>query len=798
MTGAQSIPAHNCKSEYFETTAEYDALNRVTHSPHHTIKISPPVKPGSPITNPARSILSMWRFAAATRKTYVSNIDYDAKGQRQKIEYGNGVITTYEYEDDTYRLKRLLTIRNANENLQDLNYFYDPAGNISEIRDYAQSTIYYDNALVEPHSNYVYDPLYRLIEASGREHATQANIPHPGNGWEALQATDDLALQNYIQSYEYDSVGNILLMAHRRPNDNNSGWTRNYDYDQTSNRLLGTTLGDPASGFDEYSYNEHGSMTRMPHLQGSDPNEPALDWDFAEQLQHVDLIGGGDAWYVYDGSGQRTRKIIETNGITVKERIYLGGWEIYRETVSGSVKLERETQHVMDDQNRIALIETKTVSESVQVSSPIPVVRYQLGNHLGSASLELSDVGDVISYEEFHPYGTTAYHAGSGVVEGSAKRYRYTGMERDEESGFSYHGARYYVGWLGRWSNADPAGIIDGINIYAYSHNRPTILTDPTGYDSGPDGDEIARVLDKSEIVIDEPVPFSDEDLLNMKMSMTADQLKDKLTFSDLSRLQKLTAPQVSEMDPVDFEIFRWLRINPIPKNDLIGGDTMEWKQRWESFLEELTDRETRSKEEKQVTFTGIAAGTINAVVALKFGQDAGAAQVYVDSLQGQNISMGVKIIARETLTALQEFEANPSLVMNQLSQRQIDAIARSPRLASVFFGTALQSRVNERLVAGGYSGIFSTGGSAPVDWMVGRRNVGVDLTGGSERSFQRHFERENVRVLITHDIGRSYMPSLVVAARQSHSSTYKLPLPVRLQIQAFQRTQARRAQRRK
>ena len=40
------------------------------------------------------------------------------------------------------------------------------------------------------------------------------------------------------------------------------------------------------------------------------------------------------------------------------------------------------------------------------------VIRYQLGNHLGSASLELDRDGAVISYEEYHPYGTTAFQAG--------------------------------------------------------------------------------------------------------------------------------------------------------------------------------------------------------------------------------------------------------------------------------------------------------------------------------------------------------------------------------------------------
>ena len=43
--------------------------------------------------------------------------------------------------------------------------------------------------------------------------------------------------------------------------------------------------------------------------------------------------------------------------------------------------------------------------------------------------------GSIISYEEYYPYGSTSYQAGRSAVEVSLKRYRYTGKERDEETG---------------------------------------------------------------------------------------------------------------------------------------------------------------------------------------------------------------------------------------------------------------------------------------------------------------------------------------------------------------------------
>ena len=56
-----------------------------------------------------------------------------------------------------------------------------------------------------------------------------------------------------------------------------------------------------------------------------------------------------------------------------------------------------------------------------------------------------------------YPYGSTSYQAGRSVAEVSLKRYRYTGKERDEETGLNYHGARYYAPWLGRWTSCDPS-----------------------------------------------------------------------------------------------------------------------------------------------------------------------------------------------------------------------------------------------------------------------------------------------------------------------------------------------------
>jgi RHS repeat-associated protein len=142
----------------------------------------------------------------------------------------------------------------------------------------------------------------------------------------------------------------------------------------------------------------------------------------------------------------------------------------------------------MDDQRRVAMAETKTREGGSVVTTPTTRWRFQLDNHLGSATLELDATGNVIGYEEYHPYGSTAFHTADGAAQVSAKRYRYTGKEKDEETGLYYHGARYYAPWLGRWTAADPLGVarpgLPELNLYAAFAGTPIGATDPTGTQS--------------------------------------------------------------------------------------------------------------------------------------------------------------------------------------------------------------------------------------------------------------------------------------------------------------------------
>lgn len=319
--------------------------------------------------------------------------------------------------------------------MQNLHYTYDPAGNITRIRDDAQQAIYFRNKRVEPNNEYTYDATYRLIEATGREHLGQVGgspIPHSYNDAARVgrpHTGDGNAMAAYCECYEYDAVGNIMEMIHRVACPGAESWRRSYTYAETSqldpgkhsNRLTSTTI---AGALEPYSvagdgYDAHGNMLQMPHLSD-------MKWDFNDQLRMTQRqkVNAADAegaardgertFYVYDSAGERVRKVtVKANGDLKDERVYLGGFEVFRCHSGANAGLVRETLHIMDSERRIALVESRT-------DTPAPsetLIRYQFGNHLGSASLELNGQGKIISYEEYTPYLTGPFADTNGVVE---------------------------------------------------------------------------------------------------------------------------------------------------------------------------------------------------------------------------------------------------------------------------------------------------------------------------------------------------------------------------------------------
>lgn len=250
-----------------------------------------------------------------------------------------------------------------------------------------------------------------------------------------------------------------------------------------SNRCLPIIDIRPVSENDiDASYDERGNLLKLSGTQN-------LHWNYRDNIAYVDIItrpsGKNDSeYYVYDSSGQRVRKVTETyqnneTNSTRVEKIYFGDIEVTRTYQESDLRKEKYTVDVMDDKSRVALHHyyTKGSSEETKNSQS----RYQLSNHLDSVALELNDNAEIMTYEEYLPFGGTALIAGKTAREVTEKEYRYSGKEKDESTGLYYYGARYYAPWLLRWINPDPAGTVDGLNLYLFVGGNSVTYKDIDG-----------------------------------------------------------------------------------------------------------------------------------------------------------------------------------------------------------------------------------------------------------------------------------------------------------------------------
>jgi len=507
------------EQETYVQLTEHDALNRMTrlynwHRPaQNSMAIYLPRYNRRGLLESEDLVLRATSYdpASGTLTKAVQTIRYNAKGQKTYLQAGNGTVTRYEYDPRTFRLIQLRTTRPnqdpsfpgtlanlADQNvLQQLHYTYDPVGSITETYDEAYKPAFFANVMVEPRSRYEYDATYRLISATGRENSINIDAPGQFDREEAIDfpVQDGNALRNYTQRYQYDNVGNIQQMRHVVTSAT-GGWTRDYAYacddplQPASNRLWQTWTGGDRTQAVTYGYDTHGNMLNLARI---DPRFN-LQWDHLDMINSINLGGGGTAFYQYDNGKQRSRKRIvnQNGGGGYWERIYLGGYERYRRYNGNSSTAVEETEshHLFEGEQPVLLVDDVIVTNRTHADGRTyktgPIYRYQYSNHLGSACLELDHEAAIISYEEYHPYGTSAYRARKRDSEAPPKRYRYTGMERDEESGLGYHLARYYWGVLGRWVNVDPIGTSGGLNVFQYCSSSPIKRTDASGTQDRP------------------------------------------------------------------------------------------------------------------------------------------------------------------------------------------------------------------------------------------------------------------------------------------------------------------------
>jgi RHS repeat-associated protein len=455
----------------YRTSATYDGLNR-TRTVRSPAGVDGLRKEVRLLYNQAGGLTGV----EVDGTEFVQSIAQNARGQRTLIAYGNGVMTRYAYDPQTARLLRMrsesfsspasFTYHPMGDPLQDAAFEYDLVGNILRIQERTpQGGI--PNTALGPDAldrTFSYDPVYRLVSATGRE--CDISPPDPWDG--APRCSDLTRTRGYTERYQYDLVGNLAQLQHQA---NGGTFRRQTTLVPQSNRLATLTVG--ASVYD-YDYDPNGNLIR-------EGGSRLFEWDYCDQMRTFRTqVGSAEpsvyAHYSYAANGQRVKKLVRKQGGRIEVTVSIDGWFEHHRLVQAGAVQENNTLHVVDDQQRVAVVR---IGDALS-GDPTPAVQYHLGDHLGSSNLVLDATGKWVDREEYTPYGETSF--GSYA----SKRYRYTGKERDEESGLYAHGMRCYAPWLARWLSGDPAGMVDGPNLYCYARDNPLRLRDPTGMQAQP------------------------------------------------------------------------------------------------------------------------------------------------------------------------------------------------------------------------------------------------------------------------------------------------------------------------
>lgn len=461
------------------TTSRYDAQSRVVEL----------VYPADTAGTRRRLSPSYNRAGALERLTldgtvFVHLVAYDARGRRTLVVYGDPdsaaagprLMTRYAYDDETSRLVRLrtegftrpeaLTFAPSGRLLQDMAYEHDLVGNVVAIRDRSPGSG------VEPAPDrldrtFGYDPLYRLLSATGREAGAASPAP-----WDpSPRSSDPTQTRLYARTYEYDPAGNLVRTDDLLPGAGGATLPAvRYELVEGTNRVASMLVG--ATAF-RHAHDDAGNLVQ-------ENEERRFEWDHGNRLRAFEVRSGAaepsqHAHYLYDARGQRVKKLLRKQGGLIEATTYVDGIFERRRVVQGGVVREADTLHLMDDEHRIAEVR----AGAALAGDDAPAVKYHLEDHLGSSVVVVGQDGSWISREEYGPHGESTF--GSFAK----KRYRFLGKERDEESGLHHHGARYYASWLRRWTSLDPGGAVDGLNLYAYARNNPLRLVDTSGLASG-------------------------------------------------------------------------------------------------------------------------------------------------------------------------------------------------------------------------------------------------------------------------------------------------------------------------
>jgi RHS repeat-associated protein len=328
------------------------------------------------------------------------------------------------------------------------------------------------------------------------------------------------------QYFNYDGLNRIASAKTQAPTGPNC-WGESYTYDiPNSSGAWGNLISISALSTHTSCTQESLNVTVTPQ------NQIVGDtYDAAGNLIAVPGTGGGS--YAYNAENQMT----STAGVTYTydgdgKRVQKSSGTLYWYGMSADPLVETNlqgnsaTEYVFFGGKRIAR------------RGPAGQLFYYVADHLGTSRMMVRAGQTSACYNaDFYPFG------GERVLTNTCpQNYKFTGKERDSESGLDNFGARYDSSSVGRFMTPDPLGgsLLDPqtLNKYSYVRNNPVTLTDPTGMYTCKDDDQCRTKQDRAfETARQENLKSKDPDVVRAAKAY-GDPTKDNgvnVGFADLS-----------------------------------------------------------------------------------------------------------------------------------------------------------------------------------------------------------------------------------------------------------------------
>lgn len=280
-----------------------------------------------------------------------------------------------------------------------------------------------------------------------------------------------------VQTYTYDDLNRLKVAQEQGA----AGWTQQFSYDQFGNRTGLTITDNPSFRLPSIAPEVDANNNRFK-VTNSQSQPTGYEYDAAGNLTQEPEPAGTFLKYEYDGENRlkRAKRKIGVNEVTIAEYIYNGDGQRVR-TVAGSTNTSYAYNYA-----------GKLIAEYTNAAVSSSGTGYITRDMLGSTRLVTDSNKNVKERHDFLPHGeeinpvysNRAAVAGFGI---DKTRQKFTGKERDVETGLDFFAVRYYASRQGRFVSVDPllasARPINPqtLNRYTYTLNNPLRFSDPTG-----------------------------------------------------------------------------------------------------------------------------------------------------------------------------------------------------------------------------------------------------------------------------------------------------------------------------